>query len=637
MPEKSVVDKAILLDNTMDEKERVDRAEAAKAYAGEDPGHFVSYGEDLLAEATRSSEDQRKEWDELNKAYHRKRDYSQKEAWQSKVITDDPFTTVQRAKAIVRRGIIDNRNYFDVNAVDDKDKNAVMVSKMWKGLLDVSFSENQANFPSMMAHAVEMALAIGQSPEIIPLIGKRGKYDALEFTARPPWHIFRDPDGISSYPWSGMYWIHTELVDEWELRNLEKAGIYENISEAMVGGGPQTDEALRKERLGKDIFKRGRFRKVVRINEFWGIILDKQGNLLLPNSRFSFGVGTIIRKPEPNRFRYIRWPGVSFSPFPSAMSRESRGILNGSLSLWKLADNILNLHADDLSWFINRMFWMDPNMLLDGGEDSETYPGKTWLKKPNLGSSPPMGEIEMGRPQTSDVLAIMQYISQKWDNGTFVNPFVAGLPGTRSKITKGEVEIKTQQSLGMFDSIAKDIEDGATHIIRAVMDVMTLGFNSFDHPAIRKQFDVANDKLLTEALSNMGVMKQDARAQLLDVEATIKVGGISATLKEAEMLQVLHLLMQQSEREPWARYAKHYEMFKVGVKAMNLDDKDLVKTEEELKADAIAEQQRIALELAAKGGGGGKGGTLKDQALAAAGMDNGDQNPKPTAQPAVQK
>ncbi len=566
---------AAVMDATMDDQERREREEAVKAMI-EDEKHLIDYGMASREESRIAHRELREEWDKSWNAYELVRDNSGKEDWQSSVITPLPFSTVQQAKQIIRKSLLDRPDYFSVTGVEKRDR---PMAEFHKASLDFHLSPSQANFPMAFSDAAEMSFAVGQSMEIIPQWKKRTNgTEGLFIALAPPWHINRDPSATSRDPQSGMYWIHDEYMDKWELLELESEGIYQNIEKAF-SGGDGGDEKERDERRRKMVVARHKYRQSMKIHEFWGVILDKQGRILHPNSTFTWAGTTIIRALRPNRHPSIRWPGVGFSPIPHLMRHTGRGVLWGVLSLWRLGDNLLNLHFDDLNWVINRMFEIDPKLLVDEGSDSEAYPGKHWFRKAGMAGATAIREVAMTRSHTSDVLPNLQYIFQLWQNGTFVNEFVTGIPGSRSNITKGEVQIKTQQSLGMFDSFGKELEFGAIWAIRAIMDVLAINWTELSIPGM----DEVMGGRLGPLIEAIRLADPEQRMHHLRTNADIKVNGISALITRSENLQRIDALMQRAESPNWQPYIKMFNLLSSAVDMMGLSDEDVLKTPQELQ------------------------------------------------------
>lgn len=558
--------------------ELAERLEATQAYAGEDPDHFIEYCHACVEESTKASEDIRLQWEELWEAYQLNVDYSDKEDWQAKTITPDPFMAVQQAKALVRKAFR-NPEYYTVNGVEWGDE---IIAKVVKTGLDYWLNYQHARFPVNFCDATEMSFAIGLSHEMIPRWdNERG----LVIDLVEPWKIYRDPDARARDPWSGMYCIHEEWQDLWQLKEGEAAGIYQNVENLSEETGKAAYDKEKMERRKGQYWSRSRYRKGVLTREFRGAVLGKDNNLLLPNAVFTVAGDEIIRPPVVSPYVKIKWPGSSFSPYAHLLRYEGRGLIENVISLWWVMNNVFNLQLDGLNWYINKLREYDPSLWADG-TDMEIYPGASKALKP--GSMGPSIRAIEEKSTVPDTMAVVQAIQQKWDNGSGVNQFVAGLPGTRSNITLGETQIKTQQSLGLFDSIGEDVEYGALNLIYACYETIMLNWTGTSIPS--------PSRVLGETDQQAAMMFEripiEERKAWLKEGADITVSGIAAQMRQQENAEMFQTFMKLASAQPFAPFIKPYELLLDGAEVMGNPSPRYIVTPEEAEAvkEAIAAQ-----------------------------------------------
>lgn len=556
-----------------------ERAEAATSYAKENPKHFIEYCLESEKESEKTNQEIRELWADLWEAYCNKMDFGDKEDWQSKVILDKPFTTVQQAKAIVRKAL-ENPDYFTISGVNLLGK---QVESFIKAVLNFHLDEQRANFKVHATDAVEMGFITGQSMEIIP---QWDEYSGLSLTLVPPWHIYRDPDAIRRSPWSGLYWIHKEWIDIWELLEGHKQGIFNaNVKKVEP---IHSDYGDKYKAIGKknQIWYRNKFRKSTDVHEFWGVVLDPKGELLLKNATFTVAGNQLIRNPRVNPYVKIRWPGVSFSPFAHLLRFEGRGLLEGVLTLWWLHNNMISLHADALSWAVNRIKEVDPS-LAKFATNLEIAPGSIIEKKAGTTGNVVTEVTEV--PVNQEMIPVFGYYDQLYENGSMVNQFIQGSAGTRADITKGEVEIKTQMSLGIFDSIGSDIESGLVNAIQTIVETIILNWGSTDMMmALGDDFPME-----TAALSKMDRREKIA---FLKQNAIIRIQGISAQLKQSDMLMKLQAFIKRLESPMWSKYVKPFKMLQNFAKLIGYERADFIVTEAEAQ---MIDQVRTAIDVAA--------------------------------------
>jgi len=555
-----------------------ERLEAANAYSKERPEHFVEYCLESVKESENATQDIRDLWSDLWDSYCNKMDFGDKEEWQSKIITNKPFTTVQQAKAIIRKAL-ESPDYFNIEGVNLLGK---QVTPFVKAILDYHLNEQHGHFPLQAADATEMGFITGQSMEIIP---QWDEVSGLTITCVPPWHIFRDPDARRRNPWSGMYWIHREWIDQWELIQGYKEKIFnENVKK--IDSTDNYSSSKNKDLDKKDItWHRNKFRKNCEVFEFWGVVLDPKGELLLPNATFTIAGRQLIRNPRPNPYVKIRWPGSSFSPFSHLLRFEGRGLLEGVLTLWWLHNNMLSLHADAVSWAVNKIKEIDPS-LAKYATNLELYPGAVLERKAG-GQTPIVTEVA-GESANMDMMPVYGYYDQLYENGSMVNQFVQGGAGTRPNITKGEVEIKTQMSLGIFDSIGSDVEAGLVNAVLSCIETVILNWGSNDI------LQTMGDEFPVEARQLANMSKLD-KVGFLKQNAILRIQGISAQLKQAEMLERLQVFMKRLESPMWIKYVKSFKLLQEFAKMIGYDRAEFLCTPEEAQQiDQIEGQLAMA-------------------------------------------
>lgn len=567
----------------IDEQELGERSLAAKAYGEEDPDLYIDYSHACIKESEDATQEKRFIWDECYKAYSSKVDYPDKQDWQAKVVTGDMYATVKQAMAVIRKSFR-QPNWLRIDGVGEEDE---ILASFLKAALDIWFDKQHSNFPLIFSDSSELGFAIGQSHEIIP---RWVDGTGLVFDKVPPWQIYRDPDAEPRNPWSGDYWTHVEWIDLWKVKGwgkqndkfvrLDKV----TSSESSWGNENQDKRARRKGQY----HQRTPYRHAVRVVEQWGVILDKQGELLLDNARFMIAGDVLIRNPEASPFVKMRWPGSSFSPLPDLFSFDGHGIIESSLLLYLMSCNLMSLHVDDISWRVNKMRELD-RMMLEDPTDVVLCPGKTILRGTNAPAGQPITREVYSSNPVNEVLATLQYWEQKQENSSFVSQYVEGLPGYRSQVTKGEVEIKTSQSMTIFDSMGEDIEEGAVNAVRAAIETIILNWTEYSDPPISR---VLPNHPFAKIFAEMPI---EARKELLKANCDIKIEGISAQIRDSDLIPKLQWLMEKAENPLWNRYFKGHPLVKKVVNTLGFREPDFLLNDQEAKiADDIQKMVDVA-------------------------------------------
>jgi hypothetical protein len=578
------------MDAEMDDQELAEREEAAQAYGREDAAHFVSFLDDCVKTSVDAMREIRLQQQECWDVYNEKEpaSYARKEPWQSRVVVPKPYSTCQFAQAIVRKAF--DAEFLSIeNAQDDE------AAQFWQKLMSLMLSRTYAKFPINITDATGMGFAIGQSMEMIP-VWRPGK--GLRYILAEPWKIHRDPDALSRHPQSGMYWIHQEDLDYYLLKDGEKNGFYQNVPNMAPGSkwaDPKNNPHLTSEEIArrKEMYwQRSAYRSMVRVSEFWGTVLDRRGELLLPNATFTVAADQVIRLPKASPYPTLRWPGMGFSPLPHLLRFDGRSLLQGIKSLWHFMNSLFCLHADNLNWIVNPPTEVDVSALKDPS-DVDNYPGKQYLTH---GTQSGQQAFRVGerKSQTGDILANMNFADQRFQEGTMFTYAAQGLPGYRAEVTAREAGQNLDQSMNVVGLIGKNLEDGALNAIEAGAETVAINI-TYDELSRLMGPEVANR--YADPSSPTGLRLPQLNS------GTFKVSGISALMRDAEIIrgiaEVILPMFKAEYGNIFAPYLKPFQLIRSVEKRLNLRDEGLVVDEQTAKdVDAAQQaQQEAAIEI----------------------------------------
>ena len=561
----------------IDEQENKERLEAAEAYAGEKPEHFVEYAIDCRDTSVKEKYDIRKAQKECYAIYKEEEPerFKKKESWQSRVIIPKPFGAVQTAMSAVRKAF--SPTFLSIQNETDKE-----AEYFWQKQMDWQLNEDHANFKLKFTDASGMGFAVGQSLEMIPVWRQES---GLGYVLVEPWKIHRDPDALPRDPQSGLYWIHEEYLDKYILKENEKSGKYINIDRACsdITKHP-TDENLSKEEIAKrkgHTTQISKFRTAYLTTEFWGRVLDTKGNLLLPKATYTIAGNTLIEAPKNSPFRTLRWPGVSFSPLPDFLAYEGRGILHGIRSLWTFICSLMCLYNDNLNWVVNPMTETNIDMLVDQA-DIDVYPGKNTLVRTSTNGQQGVRTVER-QGHTGDVLSVARYYDELFQSGTFIADALMGQTSKR-EITAKEAAQHLEQSMGVFGLMGENIETGAIQAIKAGMETVEINVGVEDLLQIYSQEQV---RALVDTESDSGL-------KIPKLTGGFHVSGLSAVMKDNETMRNIREVILPLLNSPLGKYLKPYNIMKAIENRINLRDEDIVVTEDELKQIEQQEQEQQA-------------------------------------------
>jgi hypothetical protein len=564
----------------MDDQELDEREDAAKRYAGEDEAHFISYGQDCVQTSVDSMRKIRTIQKDCWSAYNEEAppQFSNKEDWQSKIVIPKPFGAVQFAMGVVRKAF--SSDFLSIENDVNSD-----VARFWEKLMQHEFNQNHADFTIAFTDSTGMAFAVGQSLEMIPT-WRRGQ--GLRFILVEPWKIHRDPDAISRHPQSGLYWIHQEYLDFHILKQGEKAGRYINV-DAVKGylGGSSGDLTAEEIAARKEMYwQRSKYRKAVLTSEFWGTVLDRKGEILLPSGTYTWAGNHIIGLPKKTPYRTLRWPGISFSPLPHFLRYDGRGLLQGVKTLWHWMCSLMSLHSDSLNWVVNPPKEVDVSSLVDQ-DDLDDYPGKVTPTRGTVSGQQAIRTIDR-KNITNEVLANINYADQVFQRGTFVTDLVQGLPGWRAEVTARESAQSLEQAMNVFSLMGMNLENGAIHATEAAAQVIEA---SMGYDDLLEIFPKETAEQLINPESPTGI-------SLPEISGAFHISGISAIMKDAEILKALkELVLPLCKAEsPFLYYINPYNLLKSIERRTNLEDEKIFIDETE--AGNIQTEQKRMLEQA---------------------------------------
>lgn len=592
-------------------------------------GHLVEYLEECVKHCERT-EDKRMKLDEMLWNAHEGEmpELNQKEDWQAKMTTNEPFQTVIQAKMLVRKAIVDQPEWINATTEQTDNPYAMAKADFWQDSLRWWMTRTKAthSFPDM----TEMAFAIGTSLAMKGIWSKDSNgIEGLRWARLMPWQIRRDPEAMSRDAQSGLFCIHQDYVPYHVLLEGEKKGFYENVRGSLRDKGDEGSWDRRSDQRKRGLVDYShRFNPQVFVREFWGGVLDHNGELVYPNVRFTVANRTVIKRPVPTKFARIRWPIYQFSALPHLRNFHGYSLIEGMLKMWKFRCNLLSMTVDKLNFIMNGAYEVDTSKLLDP-QDTELYPGCTKKKKAGAQGSA-YNEIPISGDFLQVFQAMMAETGNLFQNGVFVTELLKGESGDRKNITKGEVEIKTQQAMGVFEGIGRDVEYGAEGWIEMAQDILTTYWDPNDNPSYLQVLGVKHQALLEQ----ISMLSPEERMKAVREDTEIKIRGVSLLFAKSALVDRLINMVKITDSPRFQPFSKDDVLIrKLGD---TMDVSEAIKSEEEMQAEMAQKQAEMAA-MAGQGmpaspevmGGGApdqpavSGDQMAEQALAAAGMAEG--------------
>jgi hypothetical protein len=456
----------------------------AEAKNTEDEAYIVEYIQKCRKEAMDAAKSRREAWKELWNAYQNKQDNRFKEAWQSKMFAPKVWMKVEKAAAEVKRALLQMNKLFkfaidDEQELEDEQKEQLLeemprIEARFKRALEKS---NLANVYAEMSKA---SFLLGKGvPKALWDFEKEGlsyqNIQALDTHISPDYKIYEDerpPYLVEDQEMNlANFKAMAEKVNKAAGTEIYKTKVLDDLEEDFREVERQQEK---QKQLGM-----GRYKEVskrVYLWQFWGDIIYDDGELeenvlcVVVNKKY------LVRK-QSNPFDHRKTPYVVTFPLPYP----HRGIAGCSLveptvRILNTYNNLLNMYVDNMNFSVNKCFEYDPNKLLNPKSVKTMYPGKTLE---TTGSEYPVVKEVPVTPVGKDAISGLEVLDREMQEATSVTEFNQAMPSKKTK-TLGEIEIKTAESRGLFDTIARDMEQNSIKPLLEMSYSLLVQFSDFE-------------------------------------------------------------------------------------------------------------------------------------------------------------
>lgn len=426
-----------------------------------------------------------------------------------------------------------------------------------------------------------------------------------------PEDYFPDPTGAS------LYEIHETERDFHTVLDMANAGIYDLDAVDAIKEDYKRDEAKKRneQSRGQNRAEPPKFRKKIVIREFWGTLLNDEGEKVMDNCLLAVANDKyVIRKPEENPFWHQESPFVVCPLLRVPHSVWHKALYDTASDLNLALNEMFNLMLDggmSAVWGIKQLrpdYLEDPSQVTDGIPQ-----GATLIVKENL---PPNVKVlekvtEGAIPQ--DAMAIFEMLNREFTQAALTNDIKLGsLPARQVKAT--EIVTADQNNAVTLDSISADIEnDFIEPLLKKCWMTILQHVEEFD----QEELQTALGKEVAAGL--MQTSAPDRFAALAGF-ADFTVNGLSSVMTRVRDFQKTMGLMQMVGSNPillqaFLQQYSEKKLLKQAMKQLNINPDDLARTPDELAEVPQVIQQMLWLAQAMKGnlpqqqpteGGGGE-------------------------------
>ena len=589
--------------------------------------------------------------------YHLKQDYSHKREGQSREILGKTAMSVEQITQFFQQGLLDLEDWFKVEYALGVDPTQVKITKEEiRRLVDRQLKAT--NFFTKVGDSIKTGLMgslcifkVGGHYKKKPFYKvedefdeasgkvskklKRGNDEIWELNIENvmPENYYSDPTGRGLYKMNQLYldWYEVEKMSQGE------NAIYDP---AILARMPR-DYAMDYENRLDDMRRTGTrypnatvYRKQVKIQEFWGNIVDREsGELLYENVVWTIADDRyLLQAPTPNPYWHGGDPFV-VSPIIRVPGSELHRALMDAPTAHNIAINELyNLAVDAGMMATYGIKQFRPDWIEDDAAFSEGFfPGQNVAAN---ASCPPGGKV-IERVDTgsmsSETMAVINMMQQEYNQSALTNDLRMGMiPNKQIKAT--EVVEANQTINSVFAGIAKQIE---TMLIEVTVDkawkVTLQHMNDLAEP------DVESLLGKERAQAIKALTPEERFAEVVNT-AKFSVWGVSRNLTKQKDARKLTALLQTVAASPQLQneFNQEFSMQRLLdqiMRSMDINTDLLQMTDQEKQAAQQRQMQMMQAQAAMQGGGqnaqGGQPGTgpnAQSQIPQAMGQRGGSMN-----------
>ena len=561
-------------------------------------------------------------WSRLRKTYKNREAYFGRQNWggkqdgQSTEFLPKTSLAVEQMCNFVKRGLIKFGEWYSVEVGEEMSE--IIDGNQLRSILNVFLNDlwtannSSSSLPILISDAIKAGLL--ESTMIVKVHGgmrplRRYKYQREGTTVRNVKHVLqmeedeswklridlvRQEDYYPDPTGNGLYEIHTVERDLHEIIKGAEDGLYDKKAvDQLIGVDfkrPEDEKMPEAARNQNEVIHPA-FRKRVLLHEFWGTLLDRDGQIAhencvctVANNRF------LIRPPEDNPFWHQESPFVVAPIIRVPHSVWHKALYDDAVDLNLAQNELFNLILDGSMAAV----WGVKQVRLEDLEDPSQVEGgirqgMTLAVKQTLPHNAKVVEECTTGNVPNDAMAVYEAVDREFTQAVLTNELKLGsLPSKQVRAT--EVVEASQSQGAMLDGICADIETGFIDTI-LYKSWLTVLQNADDLD------DGIMDSVTDRAVANM-IMRAspEERYALFAGKSKFRVFGLSATMARALDYQKILALLQAVQLNPMLFQAfmlrfSPEKTLRTLMHKLNINPDDWSKDQEEL-AKAAEEMQR---------------------------------------------
>lgn len=417
------------------------------------------------------------------------------------------------------------------------------------------------------------------------LVMEEGKVWRLLVELVRPDDYFPDPTG------RGLYEVHRTRKDLYQVIEAAEAGEYdlEAVKELVTSYvDAEVDTDMARETDQRQTI-RPDFRKEIEIMEFWGTILDSDGNVVHRNCRCAVANNQfLIRRPEPNPYWHQESPFVSTALLRVPFSTFHKALFDYAVRINLSMNELYNLILDGAIGSV----WGNKQVKMSRVENSIDFEdgipqGSTFIiSDEHPDGLPVMMNVKSGEVPP-EALQVYNLQDREFASATMLSDTARGMT-PRKEVSATAVASADQSSSMFFDSVIADLESGIRKVLRLAWLTMLQNCDDWNAEDVAGCIGEQTAKFLAQ-------MSPAKRYKTYAQGARFRVSGLSSMLartREFQKIMSVNGVLAQSPilSQTFMQEFSPKKMVYQILKAVNIDPDDLKITEEE-KASL---DQRIA-------------------------------------------
>ena len=494
-------------------------------------------------------------------AYNGNQDFSQKIEGQSREFLPKTSVTAEQFSAFIKKGLVQFGNWFSVTGGRNSQLSDSAIRRLMMAYLDrLPETDNNSNgeycnFATRLSDASKVGLL--ESLMVFKVHGRRDVETIHEFTDElekkeiNPWRLRVDiipPEDFYPDPTTrGLYNIHRVERDLHDIEALAEEGIYDKAVVKLIKGDFKKEEQeggdQGKRRPDEDDAKPS-FRKRVVIDEYWGMILDSEGNVERRNAVWTIANEKyLIREPQDNPYWHGTDPFIVIPIIREPFSVWHKALYDDVVPLNLAINELFNLMLDGGLASVWGIRQVQPELLEDPQQVAGGVPqGKTLVMRSDApNDAEVLKQVATGQVP-GDAMNMFALLDAEFNAAARTNDLRLGqLPSKDVKATE-IVEIQASQN-AVMESIVTNIEQGLTRLLRKAWMVILQ-----ESPNLALS-DIA-EALTPQEVRTLAVMDAKDRFRTMALNTSFRVSGMSETLAKTRDFQRMMAALQVAANNP---------------------------------------------------------------------------------------